>query len=307
MAIRRSVASTALTSSIRSNRLAQGGFLGAAGLLTEDFNATTAGATYRGELWSWIGRAEYRDGATTNRYGLTTAILRQLGEGRAVGGTISWLRATEKAGTQTTTAQAEISWAHRPSDSQWSFLNKTELRYDAVRDAVAGAPGPVGGALLDIDGDAESRRVINSLSVNYTPISEDNGSFVERGEYALFWGTRYATDQFGQDDVRGWSNVIGADMRFDIDNVADIGGAATVRIGSNGSNIAYSGGPVLTVTPFKNTNISLGYNVIGFTDRDFEAARYTRLGPFITVKLKFDQTSFGESISNQRTEEPGFR
>ena len=287
--------------------LSSGGFLGGAGLLTEDFTAITTGATYRGDRWSWNGRAEYRDGETTNRYGVTTAILRQIGEGRAVGGTFSWFRAKEIAGAQTTATRAEISWAHRPSDSQWSFLNKTELRYDAVRDAIAGKAGPVGGALLDIDGDAKSRRVINSLSVNYTPIHDDDGMFVERGEYALFWGTRYATDRFGQDDVRGWSNVFGADMRFDIDDVADIGAAATVRIGSNGSNIAYAGGPVLTVTPFKNTNISLGYNIVGFADRDFEAARYTRSGPFITVKLKFDQTSFRESISNQRTEEPASR
>jgi uncharacterized repeat protein (TIGR01451 family) len=271
--------------------VSSGGFLGSAGLLTEDFNAVTAGATYRGDRWSWTGRAEYRDGETTNRYGLTTAILRQIGEGRAVGGAISWFRAKEIAGAQTTTAQAEISWAHRPSDSQWSLLNKTELRYDAVRDAVAGTQGPVGGALLNIDGDAKSRRVINSLSVNYTPVDEDEGSFIERGEYTLFWGTRYATDRFGQDDVKGWSNVIGADLKFDLSDVADIGAAGTVRIGSNGKNIAYSGGPVLTVTPFKNANISMGYNVVGFEDRDFEEARYTRSGPFITLKLKFDQTS----------------
>lgn len=271
--------------------VASGGFLGSSGTLTEDFTAITAGATYRGERWSWTGRAEYRDGETTNRYGITTAILRQIGEGRAVGGAFSWFRAKEIAGAQTTTAQAEVSWAHRPGDSQWSLLNKTELRYDAVRNAVACVAGPVGGALLNIDGDAKSRRVINSLSVNYTPINDQDGSFIERGEYALFWGTRYATDRFGQDDVKGWSNIVGADMKFDLSDVADIGAAGSVRIGSNGKNIAYSGGPVLTVTPFKNANISLGYNIVGFEDRDFEEARYTRSGPFVTLRLKFDQTS----------------
>jgi uncharacterized repeat protein (TIGR01451 family) len=271
--------------------VASGGFLGSDGSLTEDFTAVTAGATYHGDRWSWTGRAEYRAGETTDRYGVTTALLRQIGEGRAVGGLLSWFRAKEEGGATTTTAQAEISWAHRPADSQWSFLNKTEFRYDAVRNAVAGLPGPIGGALLEIDGDAKSRRVINSLSVNYTPIDEDDGNFIERGEYALFWGTRYATDRFGRDDVKGWSNVIGGDFKFDLSDVADIGAAGTVRIGTNGKNIAYSGGPVLTVTPFKNTNISLGYNIVGFEDRDFEEARYIRSGPFVTFKLKFDQTS----------------
>lgn len=271
--------------------VASGGFLGSDGTLTEDFVAVTAGATYRGERWSWAGRAEWRDGDTTRRYGLTSSILRQIGEGKAVGGQINWFRAKQDGGASTTTAQAEVSWAHRPANSQWSFLNKTEYRYDAVKNAVAGLLGPVGGAPLLVNGDVKSTRLINSLSVNYTPIDEDDGLFFERGEYAFFWGTRYNSDRFGLDDVKGWSNVLGADLRFDISDIADIGAAGTVRIGTHGDNIALSGGPTLTVTPFDNANITLGYNFVGFEDRDFEESRYTRSGPFLTFKLKFDQDS----------------
>ena len=271
--------------------VASGGFLSASGALTEDFTAVTAGATYRGAVWSWTGRAEVRDGETTKRFGLTTAVLRQIGEGRAVGGAFSWFRAKQDIGSITTAAKAEISWAHRPGNSEWSILNKTEFRYDAVRGAVAGATGPIGNALLNINGDASSRRVINSLSVNFTPIDARSDGFVERGEYALFWGTRYATDRFGSDDVKGWSNVIGGDFKFDISKVADVGISGTVRIGSKKSNVAYAIGPQLTVTPFSNANITFGYNIVGFEDRDFEEARYSRSGPFVTFKLKFDQTS----------------
>jgi uncharacterized repeat protein (TIGR01451 family) len=273
--------------------VASGGFLGSDNTLTEDFIALTSGATYHGDRWSWTGRAEYRDGETTNRYGLTTSILRQIGEGRAVGGTLSWFNAKQTGGASTTNMQAEISTAIRPANSRWSVLNKTEYRYDAVRNAVAGTPGPIGGVDLTINGDAKSRRVINSLSVNYTPIDKDDdtSAFFERGEYSVFWGTRYVFNKFGNDDVSGWSNVIGGDFRFDLSDVADVGASGTVRIGTNGKNIAYSGGPVLTVTPFENANISLGYNIVGFEDRDFEESRYTRSGPFVTFKLKFDQTS----------------
>jgi hypothetical protein len=110
--------------------VASGGFLGSDGTLTEDFVAVTGGASYHGERWSWTGRAEWRDGDTTQRYGLTTAILRQIGEGKAVGGALNWFKAKQDGGASTTTAQAEVSWANRPSGSQWSFLNKTEYRYD---------------------------------------------------------------------------------------------------------------------------------------------------------------------------------
>ena len=47
------------------------------------------------------------------------------------------------------------------------------------------------------------------------------------------------------------------------------------------------------LTPFQNAYISIGYNVVGFADRDFEESRYTRDGPFITFRLKFDQQSLG--------------
>lgn len=278
--------------------VASGGFLASNGALSEDFTAVTAGATYRGDKWSWVSRAEYRNADTNNRYGVTTSILRQISEGVAVGGAASYFNANQEGGAQTEAFQSEISWAYRPSSSRWAILNKAEYRFDSIRNAVAGAAGPIGGAPLTINGDAVSRRLINSISINYTPIGDDDNNnateFTERGEYSLLWGTRYVFDRFGDDDVEGWSNVIGADARFDISKTVDIGGQATVRIGSGGDNIAYSGGPVLTVSPFKNSNISIGYNIIGFTDRDFEEARYTRSGPFLTFKLKFDQESLSD-------------
>lgn len=271
--------------------VASGGFLGSDQTLTEDFTAITAGATYRNGDWAWTGRAEWRDGEDSLRYGATAAILRQIGEGQAIGGAINWFRAKTDAGAETTTSQAEISWAHRPANSRFSILNKLEYRYDAVKNAIAGQAGPIGGVALTIDGNAKSTRVINSLSINYTPLDADDGIFTESDEYSFFWGTRFNTDQYGAGDVKGWSNVFGADFRLDLSDIIDIGGQGTIRIGTNAKNIAWSAGPALTLKPFDNANITLGYNFVGFEDRDFEEQRYTRSGPFLTFKLKFDQQS----------------
>lgn len=273
--------------------VASGGFLGNDATLTEDFLAVTAGATYRNADWSWTSRAEYRDGDTSTRYGLTTALLKQIGEGSALGALASLFIAEDQSGVSTRVIEAEASWAHRPADSQWSWLQKLEFREDRVRNAVAGASGPIGGAPLLVNGDVTSRRIINSLSVNYTPIGANSGLFTEAGEYSLFWGSRYVFDRFGPDDVEGWSNVVGADVKFDLSDTLDIGGQATARIGNDFDSIAYSGGPSVGITPFKNAYISVGYNVVGFADRDFEESRYTRDGPFITFRLKFDQESLG--------------
>ncbi len=278
---------------------ASGGFLAGNGTLTEDFVAVSTGATYRADRWTITGRAEYRDGELANRYGLTLGGLRQLGEGRALGALFTYAKASGAGTTPSTEViQFELSWAHRPADSRLSWLNKTEVRSDKVRDAVAGQAGPIGGAALTIDGDATSRRVINSLSVNWSPLGDrgdrrdGDGLWYERGEFGFFWGTRYNFDRFGADDVKGWSNMFGADFRFNLGEHVDVGASGSVRVGTGGDTVAWAAGPTLTLAPMANANVTFGYNFAGFHDRDFEDARFARSGAYVTFKLKFDQTSF---------------
>ncbi|HYJ83336.1 MAG TPA: hypothetical protein VEW26_10905, partial [Allosphingosinicella sp.] len=260
--------------------VASGGFVGGqAGTITEDFTAVTAGATYRAERWSATGRAEYRAGDQGDRYGLTAAALRRLGEGEAVGGAINWFVAEGPDGAETRTINAQLSWARRPAGSRWSWLEKFELREDRVTGAVAGRPGPIG-IPLTISGDARSRRLVNALSVNRAD---------GRSEISVFWGSRYVSEKFGDEDVGGWSNVVGADFRFDLSETIDVGFAGTVRAGLGGDSVAWSAGPSLGFKPFDNGWISVGWNFAGFHDRDFEEARYTRNGPYVTMRFKFDQ------------------
>jgi uncharacterized repeat protein (TIGR01451 family) len=260
--------------------VASGGFVGGgAGTITEDFTALTAGATYRADRWSVTGRAEYRAGDQGDRYGLTAAALRQMGEGEAVGGALNWFVARSADGAETRTANLQLSWAHRPAGGSWSWLDKFELREDRVTGAVAGRPGPIG-IPLTISGDASSRRLVNSLSVNHS---------TGRSELSFFWGSRYVSEKFGDQDVGGWSNVVGADFRFDLSDKIDVGVAGTVRGGLDGDSFAWSAGPSLGFTPFENGWVSVGWNLAGFHDRDFEEARYTRSGPYVTMRFKFDQ------------------
>jgi uncharacterized repeat protein (TIGR01451 family) len=261
--------------------VASGGFVGSGGV-SEDFTAVTAGATYRADRWSLTARAEYRDGERENRWGFTAAALRQIGEGSAAGGALNWFTASGPGGQQTRTASLQLSWAHRPAGSPWSWLDKFELRDDRIKGAVAGVPGPLG-TPLTVSGDARSRRLVNSLSLNYSP--------GDRQEFALFWGSRYVSERVGADDLGGWSNVVGADARFDLSDTIDVGVAGTVRAGLGGRSFAWSAGPTVGIRPFENGWLSIGWNVAGFHDRDFEDARYTRSGPYVTMRFKFDQLS----------------
>jgi uncharacterized repeat protein (TIGR01451 family) len=269
-----------------------GGFIGTDGVLSEDFTAITAGASYRDERWSWTGRAEARSSNLSTRFGVNTAILRQVGEGRAVGGQFSWFTADgNNNGPRTEAVSLALSWAQRPSNSRFSFLEKLELRSDKVKNAVFGAAGPIGGAPLLISGDASSQRVINSFTANWSPTEKVDGGYQTRSEISLFWGARYVNDKYGDDDIKGLSNVIGADIRYDLGKHIDLGLAGTMRQNPKGSSYSWSGGPSIGLSPVANSYITIGYNMVGFRDRDFEESRYTQSGPYITVRLKFDQNS----------------
>ncbi len=272
--------------------VASGGFIGTDGALGEDFTAVTAGATYRGDTWSWTGRAEYRAGDRTNRYGVITSALKQLGEGEAIGGTFSWFRAKDAAGPRTETTNLALSWARRPDDSRFAWLQKLELRSDIVRNAVQGLPGPIGGAPLLVSGDASSQRVVNSFSLNWSPVDKREGRYFGRSEFALFWGTRYVFDRVGADDIKGWSNIVGLDARWDLTDTVDVGVSGTMRESAGGRALAWSGGPAIGFSPAKNSYIQLGYNFLGFRDADYADSRYTRQGMFLTLRLKVDQTTF---------------
>ena len=42
-----------------------------------------------------------------------------------------------------------------------------------------------------------------------------------------------------------------------------------------------------------NMWVSMGYNVLGMDDRDFSDASYRAKGPYITLRMKEDQDTFG--------------
>lgn len=56
---------------------------------------------------------------------------------------------------------------------------------------------------------------------------------------------------------------------------------------------AFAIGPQIGFSPAKDMLVMLGYNVTGFRDPDFSAARTTDKGLFIALRAKFDDSLFG--------------
>lgn len=268
---------------------ASGGQLGQSGQLFEEFTAVTLGAAWRRDLWSATLRGEYRDGAFANRWGIIGGVIRQLGDGQVLGSGITWTKATSTNRAESEIMDVALAWAHRPAQSRLAFLSKIEYRSDRVMGAVLGETGPAGRTALGVTGDAASRRLVGSLSANWSPQGHgESTGLARRNEFGLFLGSRYNLDSYGDTEVSRTAVLAGLDARFGIGERVEVGGAATVRANLDGGTMSYAVGPQIGLVPADNMLLTLGYNFAGFRDADFTALRQSDSGIYAAVRLKFD-------------------
>lgn len=268
--------------------------------LTEDYLALTAGATYRTGIWSWTGRAEYRDGETEDRYGFTSNFLRQAREGVAFA-TGAQMFHTEAATSSGNLVTLDLSWAFRPLGTQWSILDRLEFKYEDAQNTAALAAPPPGGLFgFDslVSNNAKSRRIINNFALNrvsreWTGEDRTGNLFrrYERNQWSLYYGSKYALDTFDGINYSGYTDMIAGEVRHDLRPWLDIGLQASTLNSWSTHTRTYSFGPQVGVSPVRNGWVTLGWNLRGFTDRDFDAARYSAQGPYLQLRLKFDQNT----------------
>ncbi|MEM6584990.1 MAG: hypothetical protein AAF692_04485, partial [Pseudomonadota bacterium] len=268
------------------------------GLNFEDFTALTFGGAWRKDRWSVTARGEYRDGEEADRTGVTFGAIRQLGEGSVVGSGATWTRAENTNGSATQIMDASIAFAHRPDESEVAMLGKLEFRSDRVTGAVQGDVAGAGRTARLVDGDAISRRLVASLSTNWSPRGwdeDDNGidQQTRRDEYTLFLGARYNFDEFEGTEFSGTTVLAGLDARLGVTDMFELGFSGTVRANLEDDVTSFSYGPTIGVSPVQDTLITVGYNIEGFRDGDFAAARNTNKGLFAAVRIKFDTNTLG--------------
>ena len=285
--------------------VASGGFLGQNGSQFEDFTAATLGASWRKDDWAATARGEYRDGEFADRMGFTGGLIRQISDGVVIGSGVSWTRASTggSAATEieTQVADAALAMAYRPAESPFAFLGKLEFRSDKVANAVEGEAGPAGRTALTVTGDAKSERLIASLSTNWSPRGVDdlddddasNDRLVRRTEIGLFLGARYNFDRLDSFDLGSTTLLGGVDARFGIGPKIELGASGTVRTNLDDDVTSFAFGPHVGFAPAKNTLLTLGYNIEGFRDKDFSAARNTDQGIYVAARFKFDADTFG--------------
>ncbi|MEN3748332.1 hypothetical protein TPR58_14245 [Sphingomonas sp. HF-S3] len=270
--------------------VSSGGALGGSGL-EEDFVSLTLGATYRGNRWSWNGRGEIRLAGEERRWGLTSNLLRSLGQGSTLASGVRVSHLRERSGAVSSSITADLALALRPVDSRWSLLERFQLRQDS-----AGAQTSTNNSLgipTFANGTLATFRLVNNIAVNYRTGAEGDGHGFEA---SLYYGAKYVRGRYADETVDGFVHVVGVELRQDLGTRFDIGAQASVQHGLTSGTIAWSAGPSAGASPAKNLWVTAGYNISGYRDRDFEDARWTRQGPYLTVRMKFDQDMLGSLV-----------
>ena len=126
-------------------------------------------------------------------------------------------------------------------------------------------------------------KIVNNLTVN--------AMLNKRTQVAAYHGIKRVKTDFAGASAKGITNLLGGELRHDVTERFDIGLHATWTSGDATKTSAWSYGPSIGVSPEKNIWVSAGWNVEGFDDEDFEAARYSSVGPYIKLRAKFDQNS----------------
>lgn len=228
------------------------------------FTSIFTGLAYRDDVATGSGRFELRKSADGQRYTFVAGAAREVSEQLSFAGAARLTQENNDLTADRRTGDARFAAAWRPRDSEaLVILNRLDV------------------ALDEVDGDARNTRIVNNLALNVQA--------TERLQLNANHGLKYAILETGEQTFGNWTQLVGAEARYDVKPWLDLGvqGSALYDHGSGAVQYAY--GPSVGIAPATNVWFTLGYNVEGFEDPDFAAAEWTRAGPYLRLRVKFDQ------------------
>lgn len=246
------------------------------GSITGDYTAASVGAAFHDSLWSGNGRIEIRNASIAQQKNLQLGMQRNLSEGRAMAAGFTLRNANGTATGSTRYSDLHLSYAHRPNDSKWVWFDRADYITQSSQAAALSLKGA---------------KLVNNLNANYMPN--------RRTQIALQYGAKYVRDSIDGTEYKGYTDLLGTEIRYDLTQDWDIGTFASVMRSLNSGVRDYGMGASVGYNLMENTWLSLGYNLRGLSDRDFTAAAYRARGPFITLRMKVDQDTFGLNKGNE--------
>jgi hypothetical protein len=234
--------------------------------LNEDFVAAYGGAMYTSELWSANARVEMRNSDSEDRVSLLMGWYRQPNRGHGLSAGFTMFQAENLLGNEMNQANLRFGWAYRLADRKWSFLDRIDLVYDRAATAAD---------------EQMSWRLINNFNANRR--------ISAAAQLSLQYAFKYVRSEFDGDAYTGYTDLIGADYRYGFNDRWDAGVNTSIYHSYQSKVLDFGVGLDVGYNLGRNLWLSLGYNFLGFDDKDFEQARYTAAGPYLRFSIKADQ------------------
>jgi len=171
--------------------------------------------------------------------------------------------------------QGQVGFAYRPVDNDvWNALAWIEYRRSFNSTLGTG---------LDIDESAD----IFSTHVNY----QVDADWVINGRYGIKRAMDYATGII----TPYTAQIIGARSVWDLNTHWDAGLQYFIETGDIGAARQQAIGGEVGYLVMQNVWLSIGYNILGFTDPDLASEDYTQRAFYLRLRVKFDENLFKPS------------
>jgi hypothetical protein len=240
-----------------------------------DYTATAFGGAYHESIWSANGRVEFRNSTLAQQKNIKLGTQRSLDEGRSLAAGVTLMNST--GATTLNNADWRVSYAHRPNDSEWVWFDRADYitQFSQTSAQVL-----------------KTNKFVNNTNANWM--------MNRHTQLSLQYGAKYVLDNIDGVDYKGYTDLMGAEMRYDLNEDWDVGGFGSMMRSVNAGVNSYGLGGSLGYKLMENTWLAVGYNVRGMSDRDFAGAGYKNRGPFVTLRMKVDQDTLGLNDHGER-------
>ncbi len=132
-------------------------------------------------------------------------------------------------------------------------------------------------------------RLINNLVLNY--------KLENRMQVSFQYGAKYVAETIDQDDYRGYTDLTGIECRYDLTKTWDVGvrGEHAAFLGDQPEELRTAAPPSGSRRRATCGSAS-GTISPASRDRDFSQSEFTAEGPFVKLRMKFDQVSVRDAV-----------
>ncbi|MDJ0919748.1 MAG: hypothetical protein QNI84_01360 [Henriciella sp.] len=242
--------------------------------LVEDETYTSAhlGAGYRGDQMATSGRLEWRDSQSGDRFVASFGGAREISKELSFSAAARLQDETLVDADDRESLDIRIAGAWRPRGDGVIVLNRFDVGHDKI------------------DNQSLRTKAVNNLTLNKM--------LSDRAQASFYNGIKYVEQDFEGASASGFTVLVGTELRHDVTERIDLGLHAFWTSGEASQTSEWSIGPSIGFSPQDNVWVSLGWNMYGFEDEDFEAASYAQDGPFLKIRAKFDQNTLKGLFSN---------